>query len=241
MIILRALRGVLLVASALIVAFWLSWHLLSAVNFGYSWLYQTQNIDAHIQLYGPQNKFKDGFETTSADEHARLFHAIVVAINNDGAGLADIQYERADGSKETLLREPEVGHLEDVAVLVSGFNRVAIACLALLVIISAAMNMTRTRAPSIKQIVIGMLVIGGGYAGFIFLVGPLRYFYWLHHHIFPKDSQWFFYYQESLMTTLMKAPQIFGAITLLWLASALLLFMLIIWGLKRFLRGRQQG
>lgn len=238
MIIFRALRGFLLVASSLIVAFWLSWHLLSFFNFGYSWFYESQHIDAHIQEFGPQNKFKEGFETTSADERVRLFRAIVESINDDGAGLADIQYERADGTKETLLREPEVGHLEDVAVLVTGFNRVAILCLAVLVILSAAMNMTRTRAPSVKQIIIGMLLIGGGYVGFIFLVGPLRYFYWLHVKIFPKDSQWFFYYQESLMTTLMKAPQIFGSITLLWVGSALLLFILIIWGLKRFLPGR---
>ena len=37
----------------------------------------------------------------------------------------------------------------------------------------------------------------------------------MHEWVFPAEHQWFFYYQESLMTVLMKAPDLFGAIAIL--------------------------
>ena len=58
------------------------------------------------------------------------------------------------------------------------------------------------------------------------LIGAKRVFYSLHDLIFPAEHQWFFYYQDSLMSTMMKAPDFFAyvaaalavlAIGLLWL------------------------
>jgi hypothetical protein len=61
------------------------------------------------------------------------------------------------------------------------------------------------------------------------LFGPVNVFYKLHTWIFPADHQWFFYYQESLMTTLMKAPDIFGGIAAVWIVFASLSFISIHW------------
>jgi hypothetical protein len=46
--------------------------------------------------------------------------------------------------------------------------------------------------------------------------------------VFPEGHQWFFYYQDSLMSTLMKAPYLFGyiALALLVLTLALLTALL---------------
>lgn len=61
----------------------------------------------------------------------------------------------------------------------------------------------------------------------LILFGPTKMFYWLHTKIFPHNHQWFFYYQESLMTTLMKAPDLFGFIATIWAVTAILLFITI--------------
>lgn len=55
------------------------------------------------------------------------------------------------------------------------------------------------------------------------LWGFTSVFYYLHTVIFPADHQWFFYYHESLMATIMKAPDIFSAIAAQLLVVALLL------------------
>ena len=39
----------------------------------------------------------------------------------------------------------------------------------------------------------------------------------LHVWAFPDDHQWFFYYEDSLMSTMMKAPVIFAYIAIIWL------------------------
>ncbi|WP_085297109.1 lipoprotein intramolecular transacylase Lit [Cognaticolwellia mytili] len=55
------------------------------------------------------------------------------------------------------------------------------------------------------------------------LWGFTSLFYYLHTVIFPADHQWFFYYKDSLMATIMKAPDIFSAIAGQLLIIALLL------------------
>ena len=52
-------------------------------------------------------------------------------------------------------------------------------------------------------------------------------FYALHEWIFPDNHQWFFYYQESLMTVLMKAPDLFGAISVLIALLAIPIYLLL--------------
>ena len=49
----------------------------------------------------------------------------------------------------------------------------------------------------------------------------------MHEMVFPDDHQWFFYYQDSLMTTLMKAPDIFFAIGAVWAILASVIYLLL--------------
>ncbi len=66
----------------------------------------------------------------------------------------------------------------------------------------------------------------------VLVIGRARCFYQFHVWIFPDDHQWFFYYQESLMSTLMKAPVLFGyiAAVLVGLAVVLLAALLALAG-----------
>jgi hypothetical protein len=68
------------------------------------------------------------------------------------------------------------------------------------------------------------------------LIGPVKAFYWLHTLVFPPGHEWFFYYEDSLMSTMMKAPDLFGYIALLW-ASLSLLLLIVSLSVARLLSG----
>ncbi len=61
----------------------------------------------------------------------------------------------------------------------------------------------------------------------VVVIGPVKVFYALHELLFPDGHQWFFYYQESLMSTMMKAPELFGWIAMEWALLAILCFVLL--------------
>ncbi|MFT7095179.1 MAG: hypothetical protein ACJAV3_002995, partial [Alcanivorax sp.] len=47
--------------------------------------------------------------------------------------------------------------------------------------------------------------------------------------LFPAENEWFFYWQDSLMSTLMKAPVLFGGIAAAIAIGALLLIPVLYW------------
>ncbi|RLU00265.1 DUF1461 domain-containing protein [Ketobacter sp.] len=234
----RGLAGLLLTLSSLITAFWISWHGLAQANFGYSLGYELLEIEHHIQRFGPTNQYRKDFEFTSTEQHMRLFAEIVTAIQDGGHGLDQIQYSRPNGVSETLLRPPEVVHLQDVANLIRLFNQVAIVCVILMIGLAVVYRRLGWSAPGARQILVGTLLALLVVGLMLMLVGPTQSFYWLHTQVFPKDHQWFFYYQESLMTTLMKAPDLFGFIAALWAVPGLTLFGLSQWALNKGLQSR---
>jgi hypothetical protein len=59
-------------------------------------------------------------------------------------------------------------------------------------------------------------------AALVLVSGPRRVFYALHEQVFPPDNQWFFFYQDSLMSTMMKAPFLFGYIAVALVVLALI-------------------
>jgi len=62
----------------------------------------------------------------------------------------------------------------------------------------------------------------------VFMVwGAKAIFYQLHIMIFPTDHQWFFYYQDSLMSTLMKAPDLFAGIAMQILGLSVVIFIVV--------------
>jgi len=52
-------------------------------------------------------------------------------------------------------------------------------------------------------------------------------FYYLHTLVFPDNHQWFFYYQESLMSSLMKAPDLFAGIAISLSVTAAIIYRII--------------
>lgn len=190
--------------------------------------YRSLNIGETIRLYGPENRFRKHFEQTSEAERFRIFNQIVDAVHDNGKGLTEIIYHDNSGSViDTFLTAAEIKHLQDVAKLFNVGKYLgwfSLACPLLL----CYLKKTHTPIPKLKHVLLSAL---GGIAGLTVLVlvaGPTRIFYAIHELVFPPQHQWFFYYQDSLMTTLMQAPNLFGFIgAVIGVLSTLLLCALI--------------
>lgn len=215
----------------------LSWHLLAQLNFGYPLGYQLLSIDKHIQHYGPENRYKNDFAQTTPEEHAQLFQQIVAAIQDGGKGLAEISYRLPDGSFTPLMRTPEVIHLQDVANLVEVFYRAGIIGGLLWLALTTYAYCQRQTFPSLKKILIGFASALAAISAVVFIIGPKNVFYWLHVKIFPDEHEWFFFYEDSLMTTLMKAPDLFGFISVLLIALIIVCWAITVWAMARAFRG----
>jgi len=214
----------------------LAWHLLAQMHFGYPIAYSLMDIEAHIQEYGPLNRYKQHFEQTTPAEHQAIFAEISRAVQSSGQGLADISYQLPDGKRERLMREPEVIHLQDVANLIDAFYLAGLVGLALWLPLLAYARWQKRALPPIKKIALGFLSALALAALAILVIGPVKVFYWLHELIFPDEHEWFFYYQDSLMTTLMKAPDLFGVISV-WLLMVVVIFWgLSLWAMQRLLQ-----
>jgi hypothetical protein len=234
---LHGLRWALLLASVTIGSLYATWHVLAAADFGYSLWYDVLSIDETIETYGPANSLRPGFHRTERAEHERLFGAIVDAVHDDGRGLDALVYRTPEGEiLGTLLTEPEVIHLEDVARLLNVFTAVAWIAIAAGVLLLGGVALRGETPPSGRRIALG--TAGGLGAGTVavLLIGPESVFNWLHEAVFPAEHEWFFYYEESLMTMLMQAPNLFAPIVIVWLLLTVLLGGAIWFALTRGLQ-----
>lgn len=219
------ISGFLLTLTGLVVALWISWLGLAQMDFGYQYAYKILDINGHIERYAPQNRYKKGFALTHQSEHERLFAEIAEAVQNRGENLAKIEYELPSKNSITLLTEAEVIHLQDVANLITFFNQVAAVCLILFLGVLVLFFYLKLPPPGWFQPLITLALVAAIACAAILIFGAEKSFYWLHTKIFPDDHQWFFYYQESLMTTLMKAPDLFGFIAAIWSIVAVLIYI----------------
>lgn len=236
-------RKFLVTTGMTLLTFWLSmfcaWKLLSSINFAYPLLYEMIGIDETIAEYGPQNRFKKGIVLTTRDERIRLFSTIVEAINDDGKGLSKIRYHEQNGRTiDVLLREPEVVHLQDVAELLSALRNFSFFVLVITAMSVGVLYWQRIRIPRVRYafLTVGLLTVTVALVSIAY--GAKELFYKWHVLVFPDGHQWFFYYQDSLMSTMMKAPVIFSYIAALIMVSALVVFSLLWWLLERFLTTR---
>ena len=209
------------------VALWLSWQVLAQVNFGYTLWYQVGGIQQNIEHYAPLNKYRPDFAKTSDEVRLELFSGIVDGIQNKGQGLNQLSYEN-DTGKIPLLRQPEIVHLQDVANLVSFLNTLGWGGLILWISLSVGLMAKNALFPSQKQA--GLVIFGLVLALTLTLIsfGAENVFYQLHIWIFPENHPWFFYYEDSLMSTMMKAPHLFAYIGASLLGLCIALFMGII-------------
>jgi len=220
--------------SALLAALATSWMAHKPVDYGYGLWYDQMDIRGHIDRYAPRNRYIRGFDGLTQEQHEDLFGLIVDAVHAQGSGLSEISFTDKRGRVKPLLREPEVVHLQDVANLIDVLS-VAGGVSLLVAALGTFMLVRRRIAINWKQqgAILGGLL--GSLALVLLIVGPTAVFYQLHVWIFPDDHQWFFYYQESLMSTMMKAPDLFGGIGATIALVGLLLFSLYLLIVRRLL------
>nr|WP_324259432.1 DUF1461 domain-containing protein [Cellvibrio fontiphilus] len=204
----------------------LSWHLLAQFHFAYPLGYRLLGLDQHIAEFAPQNRFKDDFEFTASEEHWRLFGEISDAVQNSGKGLQAISYQQQNGRNTPLMHEAEVIHLQDVANLIDRFYLLGLIGLTVWLGMIGLARWKTYLPPTTKKVMLGFLSSALAIAAVVMLLGPTAVFYWLHVQVFPEGHQWFFYYEDSLMTTLMKAPDIFAFIALLLVSLLIVLWCL---------------
>lgn len=230
-----ALLQVLFILSLTISAFTLAWHSLRVADFAYPMLYEIMSIDEHIAKWGPRNRFRDGFETTEREQHFAYFAAITEAVHNQGEGLESLRYRDGHGTPHPLLRHSEIIHLRSVARLIDILYMAGWIALGTMLLTGAALRAMKRPVPPLSRIFLWTGIATAGAAVITLFVGPTRVFYTAHHWVFPPGEQWYFTYPESLMTTMMKAPDLFGGIAVLLLAATLFYFGLLMAGAKRII------
>lgn len=214
----------------------MSWHLLAQFHFAYPVGYQFLHLDKHIAEFAPLNRYKDDFELTTAEEHWRLFGEISDAVQSSGKGLHAISYSLKNGETTSLMHDAEIIHLQDVAKLIDVFYVTGTLCLLVWIGLIFFAHQQKLTLPSVKKILLGFLAGFAAITTIVFVIGPTAVFYWFHVQVFPDGHQWFFYYQDSLMTTLMKAPDIFAFIATLLLSLLITLWCASLYGINRWLQ-----
>lgn len=214
--------GLVLLAT-LVSAFMLSWNINRHFDYGYRFWYGQMEIGEHIARYAPQNRYIRGFDSQSEDQVVALFAEITDAVHHQGQGLGDITFTDSRGRTRPLLREPEIVHLQDVANLIDtltmagGFAILFAGIGSLLLVQRKVPILLKPQLALFGGLIVGLTLL-------TFIIGPEKVFYQFHVWVFPDEHQWFFYYQDSLMSTLMKAPDLFGGIAVSITVLGLLLF-----------------
>lgn len=198
-------------------------------DYGYSFFYKQLDIASHIQKFAPLNRQgKTGFENTSTEKHHQLFSEICTAINQGGQGLRQLNYKASDNSEpQILLTDAEAVHLEDVSHLIDVMMPVGWGALGLLIVLIIIAHIAKYPLPTLGYSLMTLIIIAVLLMVVMVIIGPHEIFKSLHEMVFPDDHQWFFYYQDSLMTTLMKAPDIFFAIAIVWAVISAVLYLVI--------------
>lgn len=213
--------------SGLLVALGLSWLILGQLNFSYSFWHEYDGMAAGIDRLAKTNVNKFGFEKTTKEQRADIFRQIMDSVHDGGEGLEEITFKVPGHPEQVLLVESEVIHLQDVANLVDAGLLLAFVAFVIWASSWGYVIWAKTSPPSIQAQLFSMLLFLVFVAVVVFAVGPLDVFYVLHVWLFPEGNQWFFYFKESLMATLMYAPTFFGWVAIEWFSLALILFFVI--------------
>ncbi|NRA82878.1 MAG: DUF1461 domain-containing protein [Gammaproteobacteria bacterium] len=212
--------------SLLIFCLGLSWQAHRAVNFAYPVWYKLLNIQQHVTEFAPKNNFnKHDFPVLDTTQHLQMFAQINQQIHSDGTGLGSIKYINSQGSEQPLLTDSEIIHLTDVSILINTLSWLWLFNIIPLTVGGFVYYHQKIQQPAPKQqwqlliiaTVIPVISVG--------VIGFTKIFYYLHQWVFPDNHQWFFYYQDSLMSTMMKAPDLFAAIGVTIVIVAVPIFM----------------
>lgn len=221
---LLVLKAFALAFTGLIVAFWFAWWLMAQMNFSYRQWHDFGGMAEAIERLAQTNVLKSGFEKTTKDQRDDLFRQIMDSVHDGGKGLEDLTFKVPGEPEQKLLIEAEIIHLQDVANLIDLGFYISLIALVLWGLQWAYYAVKLAPIPSFRLQVVVTLVFVALSTAVVFLIGPMEVFYQLHVWLFPEDHQWYFYFKESLMATMMYAPTLFGWIAIEWLVIALLLF-----------------
>ena len=219
--------------SSLLIAFGLAWATLYQLEFSYGRWHDVGGIGAAIEKFGPQNYYRFGFAETTKEQREELFQQISYAVHHDGEGLADISYQVPGYPRQTLLTTDEVLHLGDVAVLVNKVKWLVVAGTVCWLLIIFYYYHNGIRPPSVLNQLLAILGLMVVFVLVLIAVGPTKAFSKMHEWVFPPGNPWFFYYQQSLMSTMMWAPRLFA-----WVAAEWAVFALIYFGITQFIASR---
>lgn len=230
----KTLGPILYALLSLALALGISWQLLAKLDYLYPVFHDHAGIADTIAEYGPQNRFKSGFADTDREQRFQIFAAITRAVHDGGRGLEEIYYRPAAGPTTALLHRAEIVHLRDVAALISATELLLAALAIIWLIWTLTMLQRRSPLPSTTGQLAKLILLLGAIAVLIAVFGFETVFYRLHIWLFPSDHQWFFYYQDSLMSTMMQAPMLFAYIGLAIAALGALVFALLTTALHVF-------
>lgn len=225
--ILANVRGFLFILISFLLSLYMAWMANAYFGYGFSWLYHHYEIEQHVAKFAPHNRYRSGYQFTSSEQQKQNFQQIVDSVHNNGEGLAEIKYQSV-GKQYLLLHKAEVIHLQDVANLINKIHYLAgfafVVWFLLLVLRYFAYKNYPYIKASKKGLTAVLFVVIATLVMVFSIYGAKVIFYQMHIWIFPKNHQWFFYYQESLMSTLMKAPDLFAGIAIQILALAVIFF-----------------
>lgn len=229
------IRVFLILMLGFVLSVYLAWMANAQFGYGYDWLYEVYDTEQHIARFAPQNRYRNDFEFTQVSEHKAIFQHIVDSVHDDGQGLDLILYS-AKGKTYPVLHDAEIVHLQDVAILINKIHYLAIICFFMLFFLVGWHRFARKRGgeqASKKGLILTLITLVLITVCLFLAIGAKAIFYKLHVWIFPQDHQWFFYYQDSLMSTLMKAPDLFAGIAIQILIFALIIFAAVLVGIKK--------
>lgn len=215
--------------SSVFVSLSLVWLLLFQTNFFYGFWHDYGGIKENIEFYAPKNHFITSFELTNKQERVYVFQQINNAVHMNANELSNIVFSTPIKSKIQLLHADEIQHLQDVAMLIKKLYKGLLAMFVIWLITLVYAYKKSLLLPSLKKQLTALLFIIALIVLIIILLGPTNVFYALHEVVFTKGVPWFFYYEESLMSTIMAAPTLFG-----WIALSYLILLTIIFPLMQY-------
>lgn len=220
------------------------WKLSAMAGYAYPFWYDVMDIGTHIATYAPQHPYKSGFEQLPPEQHWQAFAQIADAVARGGDGLASITYTGPAGLPVQLLDGDERGHLGDVAHLFSVLEWLTLSLVPVWLLAGAVSQWLGK--PTMKVRLWALVSLVSCVVLPLVLAGPKTVFYWLHVWVFPPEHPWFFYWDESLMSTLMKAPDLFAGIAAMITVMAIPVGLLAYFGGGRILgsllqRGSRAG
>ena len=222
--------------SSFFLAFGLSWLVLYQLDFSYGRWHDVGGIREAIEKYGPQNYYRSGFAETTKAEREALFQRISYSVHHNGDGLASITYTVPGHPTQALLTDDEVIHLTDVAHLINKVRFIVAVAAVVWLLLAVYYYRAGLRPPSVvtQSFALLLLIVFG--VLMLIIIGPTKAFSQMHEWVFPPGHPWFFYYQQSLMSTMMWAPVLFGWIAAQWAVFTLLFFTAIQFFVSRLLR-----